>query len=410
MKIKRIQGGVTAPQGFMASGVSADIKGIGTDKKDVAMIYTDTLAVCSGVYTKNKYAAAPVKWCKRVTHIGTARGVVINSGNANACTGMQGFKNAQRMAALAGLALDRRAENFFVCSTGVIGVNLPKDPLTKGVKAAAAELKADLEHGHDAALAIMTTDTFSKEIAVEFEIQGKKVTMGGMAKGSGMIHPNMATLLGFITCDAAIQREALTVALKQAADKSFNMITIDGDTSTNDSLIILCNGEAGHEPIESGSADYKLFSQALEKVCISLAKMLAKDGEGATKLLEVEVKNARNARAAMKIAKSIAGSSLVKSAFFGEDANWGRIICAVGYSGADFNPARVGLVLESAAGSEEVMAEGAGLVFNEENAAKILAEKEIRIIVDMHDGAFKAVAWGCDLTYDYVKINGSYRT
>ncbi len=405
----QIAGGITAPQGFIAAGVNADIKGNGDEKKDIALICSQTAAACAGVFTQNKYAAAPVKWSRRVSAPGLARAIVVNSGNANACTGQKGRLDAHNMANLAAEALNIHGKEVLVCSTGVIGVTLPMEKIKTGIFKAAKALSP--EGGKEAALAIMTTDTFPKEVALEFELGGKRVRLGGMAKGSGMIQPNMATMLGFITSDIMIAPVVLKKALKKAADKTFNMLSIDGDTSTNDTVLALCNGMAGNPLIDSEEHPlFERFYQALEEICLALTKMMALDGEGATKFLEIVVENARTLKDAAKIAKAVAGSSLVKTAFFGEDANWGRIICAVGYSGAKFNANTVDIALESPAGREPVMENGAGLSFNEANAAKILAEKEIRIIINLHDGLAGAKAWGCDLSYDYVKINGSYRT
>ena len=408
MKLEQMPGGVTAPEGFQASGVAAHIKSK-SGKKDVAILYSMSPATAAGVFTTNQYAAAPVEWCRKINRRGHAQAIVVNSGNANACTGEEGAQNAAQMAKWAATALGLKARDCFVCSTGVIGVQLPMDRIQAGILAAAKALHS--EGGSDAAQAIMTTDTFAKEIAFSFTLGGKKVKIGGISKGSGMIHPNMATMLGFITTDAAISAGALKKALKTVADRTFNMLSVDGDTSTNDSLICLANGLAHNAEIRN-EADplYADFLAALEAVCLALTRMMAKDGEGATKLLEAKIVNARNEKEARKIAKAVIGSSLVKAAFFGEDANWGRIICAVGYSGAKYNPQKVDIYLRSAAGCEAMMQDGSALVFDEENAAKILAEPEIEICIDMKDGQAAATAWGCDLTYDYVKINGSYRT
>lgn len=408
MNIKEITGGATAAEGFTAAGIAVGIKGEKTEKKDVAIIASDSPCQTAGCYTKNKYAAAPVGWCKEITAAGKAQALVVNSGNANACTGEQGAVDAAMMAEVAAGCLELSKEQVLVCSTGVIGVNLPMDIVKKGITEAATVLSKN--GGHDAAMAIMTTDTFAKEIAVTVELGGKNVKIGGMAKGSGMIHPDMATMLAFVTTDANIDASALQTALSQVVKKTFNMVTVDGDTSTNDTLLVLANGQSGNKLIELGSAEYDDFCEVLQYVCLYLAKMMAKDGEGATKLIEVTVKNAVSWNEAAKAAKVVVASSLVKAAFFGEDANWGRIICALGYSGAEFDPTKVEIVLRSKAGFEPVMKFGRGLVFDEDNAAKVLAEDEIIVDVDLHDGDAEATAWGCDLSYKYVEINGCYRT
>ena len=409
MDYKKSQSGVTLATGFQACGIAADIKGVNDGKKDLALLYSAYPAVCAGVYTQNKYAAAPVKWCKKVTDGGKAQAVVINSGNANACTGEKGDQDAKKTAETFAGLMEIPATQVLVASTGVIGVELPMAKIEIGIEEAAACLSP--EGGKDAALAIMTTDTFSKESGVEFALGDKKVRVGGMAKGSGMIHPNMATMLGFVASDIAISAGLLQKALTAAADKSFNMITVDGDTSTNDSLLVLANGAAGNDMIEDeNDPGYQVFLEALTEVCTDLAKMMAKDGEGATKFLEVKVVNAGSEADARKAARAVAGSNLVKAAFFGEDANWGRIICAVGYSGAEFIPDRVEMLIRSAGGEETMMKAGAGLKFDEDNTLKVLQEKDIQIVIDFHEGNNEATAWGCDLTYDYVKINGDYRT
>ncbi len=406
--IEIANGGVATAKEFFASGVHAGVKSAKIDKKDIALIYTPLQAFAAGVFTQNLYAAAPVCYDRKIVASGLAKAIVTNSGNANAGTGAQGLDNAQKMAGITAQLLQIKPEEVLVCSTGVIGVQLPMDVVDKGIRDAASRISAG--GGHDAALAIMTTDTFAKEVAVVIELNGKKVTVGGMAKGSGMIHPNMATLLGYLTTDAAIGPQALQKVLKSAADQSFNMVSVDGDTSTNDTLLILANGAAENKTIEEGTAEYKIFAEAVNYVCLKLAKMIAADGEGATHLIEVQVKNACSQEDAVKAAKAVVSSSLVKAAFFGQDANWGRIICAVGYSGAKLDVNKVDITLQSASGSEPVMRSGVGLQFDEENAAGVLRAKEIQVLIDLHDGEFSATAWGCDLTYDYVKINGDYRT
>lgn len=396
-------GGITSPQGFTAGVAQAAIKKPG--RYDMALVFSQEQASAAGVFTTNKFQAAPVIVSKEHLTNGMARGYAVNSGCANACTGSLGLEQARRMAYLAAEAMGCKEQEVFVASTGVIGVHLPMEKIEAGVKSAGKEMGKD--KGSLAAQAIMTTDTFAKELAIQFKIGGKVVTMGAMAKGSGMIHPNMATLLGFVTTDAAIAPACLQAALTKAADQSFNMITVDGDTSTNDSLFILANGLAGNAMINSVDGDdYALFSESLTYLCIELAKMLAKDGEGATKLIEVVVENARTMEDARKGAKGIAGSALLKAAIFGEDANWGRVVCALGYSGANFNPDVVDVYL----GGLKMAVDGGGLNFDEEIAAQILKEKTVVIRVDLKQGSEKATAWGCDLTYDYVKINGAYRT
>jgi len=406
LNLAEIEGGITAPGSFLAAGINAGVKS-GSIKKDIAVIYSPNETTTAGVFTLNKVAAAPVQWSRARVAQGKARAIVVNSGNANACTGEEGLANAEKMAVWTADALGIAKEEVLVCSTGVIGVQLPMDIMEKGIATACTIISP--QGGHDAAEAIMTTDTYAKEVAIEMFIDGKRIVIGGMAKGSGMIHPNMATMLGFITTNVKIAPVLLQEALFNAADQSFNMITVDGDTSTNDTLLALADGSSGLAIVEEGH-NYDEFRKALNYVCTRLAKMLAADGEGASHFLEVQVINASSKNYAKLAAKSVAASSLVKAAFFGQDANWGRIICAVGYSGADFDPQLVDIDLQSKAGSEPVMRSGAGLTFDEERAATILAEKEVKVLIDLHNGHYDATAWGCDLTYDYVKINGDYRT
>ena len=401
IKIKEIPGGVTAPQGFAAAGVSAQIK---NETKDVALIYSDHEAAAAGVFTTNKVKAAPVRLTLENISAGKARAIVVNSGNANACNGPQGLLDARAMAVKVGELLQIPAEQVLVGSTGVIGQPMPMDRVLAGIEAAVPALSRD--GGSAAAEAIMTTDTFAKEAAVIVKLGDYDVTIGGMAKGSGMIHPNMATMLGFITTDAAIDSSMLKKALTDIADRTFNMITVDGDTSTNDMLLVLANGSAGNPVINSDGPFFNIFCTALDKVCRKLAVAIAGDGEGATKLLEVRVRGANSPEDAKKVAKAVAGSSLVKAAVFGNDANWGRVICAAGYSGADFDPDQVDIFI----GSVKVAENGAALPFDEEQAAIELAEKQVIFSLDLKVGNYSATAWGCDLTYDYVRINGSYRT
>ena len=367
--MQEIGGGVTAAKGFVAAGIHAGIKN-NPAKRDLALLASEVPAVCGGVFTQNKFAAAPVNWCRKVNAQGKARAIVVNSGNANACTGQTGDEHAAQMAQAVGGALNIPTNEVLVCSTGVIGVEMPIKTVLDGVSAIAGKLS--YEGGKDAAEAIMTTDTCLKQCAVTYEYQGKLITVGGMAKGSGMIHPNMATMLCFITTDLAIEQSALQKAVAEAAGATFNMVTVDGDTSTNDTMLVLANGVAANEPVAANNEGYAAFVAALTFVAARLAKLMAYDGEGATKLLECVVSGAATLKDARLAAKAVVGSSLVKSAFYGEDANWGRIICAAGYSGAEFDTQAVNLRLESVAGGIDLMQNGAGLKFNEELAARIL--------------------------------------
>ncbi len=401
--MKIIDGSVTCPQGFLAQGVSAGIKK--EDKKDLAIIYSQYPCTAAGVLTTNVVRAACVDFNRRQLQDGKAQAIVVNSGNANACTGEQGWEDTLAMAALAAECLDLKPQDSLVASTGVIGVHMPMEHVQAGIIAAANSLSN--QGASNAAQAIMTTDLINKEIAVEIEIDGKLVRIGAMAKGSGMIHPNMATMLGFITTDAAISSKCLGQFLKEATNSSFNMISVDGDTSTNDMVLALANGQAGNPMIDDPQCEAaQTFKQALEFVAISLAKMIARDGEGANHLIEVQVKQAADAETAKKIARSITSSSLTKAAVFGEDANWGRILAAAGYSGADFEPSKVDIYL----GEEMVARDGMGLVFDEELARQELQKDTVIITVDLKAGVHSATAWGCDLSYDYVRINAAYRT
>ena len=407
IEIQEAAGGVTAAAGFVAGGLHAGLKKC-PDKKDLAIIHSLAPAVVGAVFTQNKFAAAPVNWCRQVVAGGRAQAVVVNSGNANACTGAEGAANAAEMAAVCGKALQAPPEQVLVCSTGVIGVQLPMPLLREGIATCAAQLST--QGGQAAAEAIMTTDLYCKETAVSYQYQGKTVTVGGIAKGSGMIHPNMATMLCFITTDLQIEAAAVQQAVKEAADASFNMVTVDGDTSTNDSMLVLANGQAGNETVQAGGAGYAEFVQALTLVAARLARLMAYDGEGATKLLECQVCGAPSLQDARLAAKAVVGSSLVKAAFYGEDANWGRIACAAGYSGAQFDTAKVNLRLQSAAGEIELMRDGSGLVFDEEAAKQVLQEREIFINLDLGSGEYQATSWGCDLSHEYVNINADYRS
>jgi len=400
-KFNHVNGGVNAPLGFKTSGVEAQIR---YKKKDLALILSEVPAMAAGVFTTNKVKAAPVKITQKNLADGSARAVVVNSGCANACTGEKGLTDARKMAEITAEILGIEPSDVLVASTGVIGQELPMDKITSGIKKAVELLSCN--GGHDAALAIMTTDTHPKEAAVQFFLDGRQVTIGGMAKGSGMIHPNMATMLAFITSDINITPEMLDKALRYVADRTFNSVTVDGDTSTNDTAVILANGLAGNKKIESEDENYLIFRSALLEVCTMLAKMIAKDGEGATKLVEVKVLNAPSYEDAKKAAKAVANSNLVKTAIFGEDANWGRIICAIGYSGADINPDVIDIYL----GDEKMASGGVGLDFSEERAKKILEKDTVQITINLNSGYAEATVWTCDFSYDYVKINADYRT
>jgi glutamate N-acetyltransferase/amino-acid N-acetyltransferase len=407
--VKAISGGVCAPKGFKAGGIWCGIKAK-SQKRDLALIYSEKSCTTAAMFTTNRVKAACVLVSQEHVANGKLHAIIANSGNANACTGEAGLAAARRMAELAADEFAISPRDVAVASTGVIGVPLPIAAIENSIGALANSLRGD-DAGHIAALeAIMTTDTRNKEVSVEIEIGGVTARIGGMVKGSGMIHPNMATMLCFLTTDVAITRELLEKSLRQAVRRSFNRVTVDGDTSTNDMVIVLANGASGATPIATENADYAVFAEALEASCIKLARAMARDGEGATKLMTVTVCGAADEQAAEVLAKSIAASSLVKTACFGADANWGRILCAMGYSGAEFNPATTSVSFKSPAGEIAVFQNGQPLGFSEENAKKILLEEEIDILVNAGGGNGSATAWGCDLTYDYVKINGDYRT
>lgn len=409
MGIKIITGGVTAARGFKAASTAAGIKY--KDRQDMAMIYSQEPCRSAGTFTTNIVKAAPVKWDKnQVTSGAPARAVVINAGIANACTGEEGMGYCGQTAEAAALALGISAESVLVASTGVIGMQLPMDRITAGVKALAPLLDGSLESGTGASRAIMTTDTKNKEVAVRFELGGTTVTMGGMCKGSGMIHPNMCTMLSFVTTDAAISKELLQEALSQDIQDTYNMISVDGDTSTNDTVLLLANGLAGNKEITEKNEDYHTFCRALKIVNETLAKKMAGDGEGCTALFEVKVVGAETKEQAKILAKSVICSSLTKAAIFGHDANWGRILCAMGYSGAQFDPEKVDLYFESAAGKMQIIKDGVAVDYSEEQATRILSEPEVTAVADIKMGDAKAAAWGCDLTFDYVKINADYRS
>ena len=409
MGIKIITGGVTAARGFKAASTAAGIKY--KDRQDMAMIYSQEPCRSAGTFTTNIVKAAPVKWDKnQVTSGAPARAVVINAGIANACTGEEGMGYCGQTAEAAALALGISAESVLVASTGVIGMQLPMDRITAGVKAMAPLLDGSLESGTGASRAIMTTDTKNKEVAVRFELGGTTVTMGGMCKGSGMIHPNMCTMLSFVTTDAAISKELLQEALSQDIQDTYNMISVDGDTSTNDTVLLLANGLAGNKEITEKNEDYHTFCRALKIVNETLAKKMAGDGEGCPALFEVKVVGGETKEQAKILAKSVICSSLTKAAIFGHDANWGRILCAMGYSGAQFDPEKVDLDFESAAGKMQIIKDGVAVDYSEEQATRILSEPEVTAVADIKMGDAKAAAWGCDLTFDYVKINADYRS
>ena len=406
--MKTVKGGVTAAKGFKAMGIFAGIK---KEKKDMAMIYSEVPCVCAGTFTTNLVKAAPVKWDQRVVYQSQkAQAVVINSGIANACTGTQGYQYCQETAAATAKLLGISAEEVLLASTGVIGKQLPVELLIKGVDTLVPLLSDSIEAGKLAAEAIMTTDTVRKEAAVSLVLGGKTVTIGGMCKGSGMIHPNMCTMLSFVTTDAAISKELLQKALSQDVNDTYNMVSVDGDTSTNDTVLLLASGMAGNPVITAENEDYRAFCKALNEVNTALAKKMAGDGEGATALFEVKVIGADTKEQAVTISKSIVTSSLTKAAIYGHDANWGRILCAMGYAGVSFDPEKVDLYFESAAGTLKIIENGVATDYCEEEATKILSEPEVTAVADLKMGEAKATAWGCDLTYDYIKINADYRS
>lgn len=404
-----VKGGITAAKGYKAAATEAGIKY--QNRKDMAMIVSAVPAVTAGTFTTNVVKAAPVQWDKLVVEKEPfTQAVVINAGIANACTGAQGMQYCEETAKKTGELLNIPCRQVLVASTGVIGMQLPMERLEAGIAAMIPELSESRKSGHEAASAIMTTDTKEKEVAVAFQVGGKRATLGGMCKGSGMIHPNMCTMLGFLTTDVAITKELLTEALKEDVKDTFNMISVDGDTSTNDTVLILANGQAGNPVIERKDEDYAAFCEALHYVNETLAKKLAGDGEGATALFETRVIHADTRENARALAKSVICSSLTKAAIFGHDANWGRILCALGYSGVDFDPEALELFFESKSGKIQIYKDGAAADYSEEEATKILSEPEVTVLVDMKMGEAQATAWGCDLTYDYVKINADYRS
>lgn len=407
--MKVIEGSVTAAKGFEAAAAAAEIKYKG--RNDMALVYTTVPAVAVGTFTTNVVKAAPVKWDQEIVYNKpAAQAVVINSGIANACTGQEGYDCCKAIADTAASVLGVDAGSVLVASTGVIGVQLPVEKLKNGVKLLAEAKAGTKEAGDAAAQAIMTTDTVPKQVAVTVEIGGQTVTIGGMCKGSGMIHPNMCTMLSFLTTDAAISKELLQEALSESIQDTYNMVSVDGDTSTNDTVLLLANGMAGNPLIDTKDDNYKLFKEALDYVNTVLSKKIAGDGEGATALFEVKIVGAANKDDAVALAKSIVTSSLVKAAVYGHDANWGRILCAMGYSGVSFDPEKVDLYFESAAGKIQICENGLAMDFSEDFATKILSECEVTAIADVKMGDKAATAWGCDLTYDYVKINADYRS
>ena len=408
--MKVINGGICAPKGFFASATEANIKY--KNRTDMAMIFSKVPAISAGTYTTNLVKAAPVLWDRKITDSETyVNAIVINSGIANACTKDEGMEYCKQSAKKAADKLGVGENSILLASTGVIGMQLPIDKICAGIESLSNSLEQSEKAANEAAKAIMTTDTVSKEVAIEFEISGKTVKMGAMCKGSGMIHPNMCTMLGLITTDVNISKELLLKALREDVVDTFNMVSVDGDTSTNDSLIILANGLADNEKIvNESSEEYKVFKSNLNFVTTALSKMIAGDGEGATALFEVVVEGAKTKETARTLAKSVVTSSLTKAAIFGHDANWGRILCALGYSGEKFDPDNMELYFESENGKILIYKDGVSVGFDEEKASKILSAKEVRALVKLNMGNFGATAWGCDLTFDYVKINADYRS
>lgn len=404
-----IKGGVTAAKGFQAAAAAAGIKY--TDRTDMAMIYSEKPCKTAGTFTSNIVKAAPVKWDRAVVESGVkSQAVIVNSGIANACTGKEGDRICRETAEKAAEVLGIDKEGVLIGSTGVIGMQIPMERMKEGIEKLSADLDADLEHGNEAARAIMTTDTREKEAAVQIVIGGKTVTIGGMAKGSGMIHPNMCTMLAFVTTDAAISKKALKKALSEDVKDTYNMISVDGDTSTNDTLLLLANGMAKNEKIRCGTAEYAKFVEALHYVNQTLAKKMAGDGEGATALFEAKIIGASAKEQAKTLAKSIVCSNLTKAAVAGHDANWGRILCAMGYSGAQFDPEKVDLYLESRVGKIQLVRDGSAIDYSEEKATEILSQPEVTVIADLKEGEGEAAAWGCDLTHEYIDINADYRS
>ena len=407
--MKWIEGGVCAAQGFRAAGLHVGVKSHKPEKKDLALIVSDVPCTAAGVFTKNVVKAAPIHVTKKHLAAGPVRAVVANSGNANACAPL-GEENAERMCAAAAGVVGCRPEEILVSSTGVIGQTLKIGVIEEGLPVLAGMLEHSAVGSDGAANAIMTTDTVKKEAAVETEVGGKTIRLGGIAKGSGMIHPNMGTMLCFLTTDCSISQEMIHEALLEVSAVSFNRISVDGDTSTNDTCLVLANGLAGNPEITEKNADYQAFTAALREICTALARKMASDGEGAKHLITCTVTGGRDEAMAETVAKSVVSSTLTKAAIFGADANWGRVLCAMGYSGAQFDPEKVGVCFASAAGSIEVCRSGRGVDFDEDLAKKILTEHDVEIRITMGEGTAACTCWGCDITYEYIKINGDYRT
>ncbi|WP_105616193.1 bifunctional glutamate N-acetyltransferase/amino-acid acetyltransferase ArgJ [Vallitalea okinawensis] len=400
--------GITYPTGFMAAGSHVGLK---KKKKDLSMVVSTEKANMAAVFTTNKVKAAPVLWNQKVHQLGKGvKALVINSGNANACTGEIGHQHTEQMAEQMATSFEVKADEVLIASTGVIGVPLPIDKVIKGIQKVAPTVCSDDKAGQDAAEGIITTDTFIKQGAIQVQLENQVVRIGGMAKGSGMIHPNMATMLSFITTDANVDPLLLQEMLTETTEDTYNMISVDGDTSTNDMVIALANGSSNGSPIIKGTKDYKIFKGAFLELNIYLAREIVRDGEGAGKLIKATVNGTATKRDAKLLAKAIVGSNLVKTAFFGEDANWGRILCAMGYSGAQFNPNQVDIRFLSKSGLIEVFKNGIPVSFSEDKALTILKEDEVEVLVNVYDGIAHATAWGCDLSYEYVRINGEYRT
>lgn len=407
--MKQIKGGVTAAKGYEAASTAAGIKY--KDRTDMAMVYSQAPCVAAGTFTTNVVKAAPVKWDRQVIDSGASvQAIIVNSGIANACTGAEGLGYCKETAQAAAEALGISADGVVIGSTGVIGMQLPIQKVKDGIKVLAGKKNASLENGTEAAKAIMTTDTCEKELAIEIEVEGKTVTIGGMAKGSGMIHPNMCTMLAFITTDAVISKETLQKALSEDVNDTYNMISVDGDTSTNDTVLLLANGLAENPMIEYGTEAYQEFALALHTINEYLAKKIAGDGEGATALFEVKAVGCETVEQAKTLAKAIVCSNLTKTAIAGHDANWGRILCAMGYSGAQFDPEQVDLFFESEAGKIQIIENGTAVAYSEEEATKILSQPAVTAIADVKMGEATATAWGCDLTHGYIDINADYRS
>ncbi len=407
--MKKIKGGVTAAKGFEAASAAAGIKYQG--RTDMALVYSQKPCEAAGTFTTNVVKAAPVKWDKKVVESNAKpQVVVINSGIANACTGEAGMECCKEVAKEVTKVLETETESVLIGSTGVIGMQLPVEKMKDGVHLLAKEKAEGLEMGNLAAKAIMTTDTKEKEAAVTIELDGTTVTIGGMAKGSGMIHPNMCTMLAFITTDAVISKEALQAALSSDVEETYNMISVDGDTSTNDTVLLLANQMAGNKEIQKGTKEFEIFKEALHEVNTTLAKKIAGDGEGATALLEVTVQGAETKQQAKTLAKSVICSNLTKTAVAGHDANWGRILCAMGYAGVEFEPEKTDLFIQSSAGEMKLVENGMALDYSEEKATEILSQTEVCVVADIKAGTEKATAWGCDLTHGYIDINADYRS